>query len=49
MFAVCAKRQTKTDTPEQKKVREELFQKKFGAKAAIYLQKLRHEAMIEYK
>ncbi len=49
MFAVCGKRQTKNDTPEEKKVRDELFQKKFGAKAAAYLKKLRREAMIEYK
>lgn len=49
MFAVCAKKQTKNDTPEQKKVHDELFEKKFGAKAAAYLQKLRREAMIEYK
>ncbi len=49
MFAVCGKRQTKNDTPEAKKVRDEMFQKKFGAKAAAYLKKLRREAMIEYK
>jgi len=49
MFAVCAKRQTKTDTPEQKKIHDELFDKKFNATATAYLQKLRHEAMIEYK
>jgi len=49
MFAVCAKRQTKSDSPEEKKVRDEMFQKKFGAKAAAYLKKLRREAMIEYK
>ncbi|HEY5066857.1 MAG TPA: SurA N-terminal domain-containing protein [Xanthobacteraceae bacterium] len=49
MFAVCGKRQTKNDTPEEKKVRDEMFQKKFGARAAVYLKKLRREAMIEYK
>lgn len=49
MFAVCAKKQTADDTPEQKKIRDQLFQKKFGAQAAIYLQKLRRQAMIEYK
>jgi peptidyl-prolyl cis-trans isomerase SurA len=49
MFAVCGKRQTKNDTPEEKKVRDEMFQKRFGARAAIYLKKLRREAMIEYK
>jgi peptidyl-prolyl cis-trans isomerase SurA len=49
MFAVCSKRQTKNDTPEKKKVKDELFDKKFSAKATAYLQKLRREAMIEYK
>jgi peptidyl-prolyl cis-trans isomerase SurA len=49
MFAVCGKRQTKNDTPGEKKVRDEMFQKRFGAKAAVYLKKLRREAMIEYK
>jgi peptidyl-prolyl cis-trans isomerase SurA len=49
MFAVCNKKSTKTDTPEAKKIRDEMFQQKFGAKAAAYLQKLRREAMIEYK
>jgi peptidyl-prolyl cis-trans isomerase SurA len=49
MFAVCSKKSTKNDTPEAKKIRDEMFEKKFGAKAAVYLQKLRREAMIEYK
>ena len=49
MFAVCAKRQTKNDTPEKKQIRDEMFQKKFGAKAKLYLEQLRREAMIEYK
>jgi peptidyl-prolyl cis-trans isomerase SurA len=49
MFAVCDKRQTKNDTPAQKKVREEIFQQKFGAQAAAYLKKLRRQAYIEYK
>jgi peptidyl-prolyl cis-trans isomerase SurA len=49
MFAVCTKRQTKTDTPEEKKIRDQLFDKKFGARSALYLQELRREAMIEYK
>lgn len=48
MFAVCSKRQTKNDTPEKKKIRDELFEKKFDAKAAAYLQKIRREAMIQY-
>lgn len=49
MFAVCSRRQTKTDTPEQKKIKSDLFDKKFGARAAAYLKKLHREAMIEYK
>lgn len=49
MFAVCDKRQSKNDSPAQKKVREEIFQQKFGAQAAAYLRKLRRQAYIEYK
>jgi peptidyl-prolyl cis-trans isomerase SurA len=49
MFAICGKRQTKSDTPEAHEMREQMFQKKFGARAKIYLQQLRRQAMIEYK
>lgn len=49
MFAICDKKQTKNETPAQKKVREEIFEQKFGAQAAAYLRKLRREAYIEYK
>jgi peptidyl-prolyl cis-trans isomerase SurA len=49
MFAVCGRKQTKTDTPEQKKIHDQLFDKKFAAKSAAYLQQLRRQAMIEYK
>ena len=49
MFAVCGKRQTKNDSPGKKQIHDEIFEKKFGAKAKRYLQQLRREAMIEYK
>lgn len=49
MFALCSKRETKNDTPGKKEIRDEMFQKKFGAKAKRYLAQLRREAMIEYK
>lgn len=49
MFAVCGKRQTKNDTPGKKLIRDEMFEKKFGATAKRYLERLRREAMIEYK
>jgi peptidyl-prolyl cis-trans isomerase SurA len=49
MFAICSKRVTKSDTPEMRKIRDEIFQRKFGAEAKRYLARLRREAMIEYK
>jgi len=49
MFAVCSKRETKTDTPGLHQMRDEMFQQKFGAKANRYLADLRRAAMIEYK
>ena len=49
MFAVCGKKETKSDTPEMKQIRDQMFQEKFGAQAKRYLENLRRQAMIEYK
>jgi peptidyl-prolyl cis-trans isomerase SurA len=49
MFAVCAKKESKTDAPGLKEVRDKIFEKRFGAKANRYLADLRRQAMIEYK
>jgi peptidyl-prolyl cis-trans isomerase SurA len=49
MFALCSKRENKTDTPGKKEAREELFEKRFGAQSKRYLAQLRRSAMIEYK
>ncbi len=49
MFAVCSKTETKSETVDKKQVRDQLFEKKFGAKAKRYLAELRRAAMIEYK
>lgn len=49
MFALCSKKETKSDTPGKKEIRDEMFQKKFGARAKRYLADLRRSAMIEYK
>jgi peptidyl-prolyl cis-trans isomerase SurA len=49
MFAVCSKKESKTDAPGLKEVRDKMFEKKFGAKANHYLADLRRQAMIEYK
>ena len=49
MFAVCSKKESKNNSPGMQKMRDEIFQQKFGAKAKRYLAELRHAAMIEYK
>ena len=49
MFALCDKRETKSDTPGKKQMRDELTQQKFGAQAKRYLAEIRRSAMIEYK
>jgi peptidyl-prolyl cis-trans isomerase SurA len=49
MFAVCSKKESKTDSPALKETRDQLFEQKFGAKAKRYLADLRRQAMIEYK
>ncbi len=49
MFAVCAKKEAKNDTPGMRETRDQMFQQKFGAKAKHYLDDLRRAAMIEYK
>jgi len=49
MFAVCAKRETKSEAPQMKEIRDQMFQQKFGAQAKRYLDTLRRQAMIEYK
>jgi len=49
MFAVCSKTASKSDSPDKKAVREEMFEKKFGAQSRRYLAQLRRQAMIEYK
>jgi peptidyl-prolyl cis-trans isomerase SurA len=49
MFAICAKKETKSETPEMREARDQIFQQKFGAQAKRYLDSLRRQAMIEYK
>jgi peptidyl-prolyl cis-trans isomerase SurA len=49
MFAICSKKESKTESPGLKEVRNKIFEKKFGAKANRYLADLRRQAMIEYK
>jgi peptidyl-prolyl cis-trans isomerase SurA len=49
MFAVCEKKETKSDTPEMRQIRDQMLQQKFGAQAKRYLESLRRQGMIEYK
>ena len=49
MFALCDKKESKTDSPLKSQVRQELFAKRYSAEAQKYLDEIRKQAMIEYK
>lgn len=49
MFALCDKKQTTTDSPLKRQIRDELFAKRFEAESQKFLEELRKSAMIEYK
>jgi peptidyl-prolyl cis-trans isomerase SurA len=49
MFALCAKKETSTDTAAKREVREELFTKRYEAESKKFLEEIRKSAMIEYK
>jgi peptidyl-prolyl cis-trans isomerase SurA len=49
VFALCDKKETNSDSPTKRKVRDEIFQRRFQTRADRYLKELRAQAMIEYK
>jgi peptidyl-prolyl cis-trans isomerase SurA len=49
MFALCNKKESKTDSPLKTQVRQELFAKRFEAESKKFLDEIRKQAMIEYK
>jgi peptidyl-prolyl cis-trans isomerase SurA len=49
LFAICSKRESKTDTAEKRKAREAIFSKRFDEQSKQYLRRLRREALIERK
>jgi len=49
MFAVCGKKESTTESPLKREVREKLFVKRFETESKKYLEELRKSAMIEYK
>jgi len=49
MFAVCAKKESTTDSPLKRETREQIFTKRFESESKKYLDEIRKQAMIEYK
>jgi peptidyl-prolyl cis-trans isomerase SurA len=49
VFALCEKKETNSDSPTKRKMRDEIFQRRFQSRADRYLKELRAQAMIEYK
>ncbi len=49
LFALCDKKQTTSETPIKRQVREQMFNASFENRAKRYLEELRRGAMIEYR
>ena len=49
MFAVCAKKESTTESPLKREMREQIFAKRFESESKKYLDEIRKSAMIEYK
>jgi peptidyl-prolyl cis-trans isomerase SurA len=49
VFALCEKKETNSDSPTKRKLRDEMFSERFKKQADRYLKELRGQAMIEYK
>ena len=49
MFALCDKKESKTDSPLAREIRQQLFAQRFEAEAKRFLDEIRKQAMIEYK
>lgn len=49
VFALCERKENKTDTPEKRNARQELFISRFEVQSKRYLNEVRRGSMIEYK
>jgi peptidyl-prolyl cis-trans isomerase SurA len=49
MFALCAKKESISDSPAKREVRDQIFNKRFEAESKKFLDEIRKQAMIEYK
>jgi peptidyl-prolyl cis-trans isomerase SurA len=49
MFAVCNRKESTTESPLKREMREQIFVKRFESESKKYLDEIRKAAMIEYK
>jgi peptidyl-prolyl cis-trans isomerase SurA len=49
MFAVCNKKESSTESPLKRELREQIFTKRFESESKKFLDEVRKSAMIEYK
>ena len=49
LYAVCAKKQSTSEVPGKREVREEMISERFAAQGKAYLKELRAGALIEYR
>jgi peptidyl-prolyl cis-trans isomerase SurA len=49
MFALCEKKESASESPTKREVRDELFTKRFESESKKFLEEIRKSAMIEYK
>ena len=49
LYAICAKKQSTSEMPGKREVREEMLNKRFVEQGKTYLKELRAGAMIEYR
>jgi peptidyl-prolyl cis-trans isomerase SurA len=49
MFAVCSKKESTTESPLKRELREQIFTKRFESESKKFLDEIRKSAMIEYK
>jgi peptidyl-prolyl cis-trans isomerase SurA len=49
MFAVCERKETASETPSKRQIRDEMFSERFQTQGNNYLKELRAGAMIEYR
>jgi peptidyl-prolyl cis-trans isomerase SurA len=49
MVALCDRKTTNADTPQERETREKLFAERFEAKSAQYLKEIRRNSLVEYR